>query len=933
MNSLRSFTAAMLAPFSSCAGQTTAATQANTAQAPETGSRHRRKQEKKQQKIAAFFNRLEDAGNKRGDPTKMRNFILKRQQLDQTKRELADALEANPKDKALIKRLQEEVKSQKAEVQTSYIEGPQGMSLAQLKEKRREQWKAASIEGLHTMFGARLFSAASGIGGVELSSVGSKAALHQGLGYGPQSLASGLFRIVTEVPQIRMNKGGKPKLPSNLAATSNFKQNCREMKTARSTLQTATQSLRSAYDAAARDASDANLETLTRELENLMQAVRHLAKFDSMYENLCIQLEREFRGKKASAVVSVLAGVMSGGALAIDQSGVAAIVGHKLLCLGGLLLQGPMSPFDYMDGNVDYPQKMSAKKIDLSLLIKPESRNKEVDALDDDDFDTAIAAKLYDEQPQLMQGVIRSVYTHKMAELNAKLSKLEREIETGDARPFLQGSVVYSASALAALQREEIRKKKQTLEQTRHDFEELKNQIVLFEQHQRDRIDPDGLIGKAITDPVFFCRKGISAGVFNKVGEFWSQANQRISNNFNPMASLGLVALALDGVSIGMGSHLVHDGIHSFEGNGPHNAAAEGATAGMLTATGVAALNSGVTVGPARFNKTIYDRKTLAPPAYISKGKGIDSEEARTQLEEALRNGIISKRKKRKLEKALSIIETSQDPDAQQPAADKAARAQRKWEKFDALKLHVNEMVKDINEKWLIHARDAEGNPLRGCDGKPIVIDLRSTAACHRQYMPALERVLVPLKGIPRSIKRAMTFWRDVIRAKNEREKCRKMVDGERFADPELGNLISNAERLLRPAEALSIQSESVIDHSESRDTALSEMVPPEHWATAETGPSRADEQENLRDELDKAKAELQRLKQDNAALKFVSALRKQQVETRNTEIASLKKPVQKQRTTQKQPQKTEVKPHEFPQSLRRYPQTGPGSGTKKPWR
>ena len=429
MNFLNSLTAALQAPFSSCAGQTAASTQIDTAQAPETGGRHRRKQEKKQEKIAAFFNRLESANNKRGDPAKMRRYLLKRHQWEQTKRELTEALKANPKDKARIKRLQEEVKSQKAEVKTGYVEGPQGMSIDQLKKKRREQWKAASIEGLHTMFGARVLSAASGIGGAELGSVGSKVALHEGLGYGPQSLTSGLFRIVTEVPQIRMNKGGKPKLPSNLAATSNFKQNRREMAAARATLQTATQSLRSAYDAASSDASDVNLATLMRELQNLMQAVRKLAKFDNMYENLCIQLEREFRGKKASAVVSVLAGIMSGGAMAVEPSGTAATVGHTLLCLGGLLLQGLASPFDYMDGNVDYPQKMSAKKIDLSLLLKPESRHKAVDALEDDDFDTTIAAKLYDEQPQLMLNVIRSAYIHRMGELNAKLFELEREID------------------------------------------------------------------------------------------------------------------------------------------------------------------------------------------------------------------------------------------------------------------------------------------------------------------------------------------------------------------------------------------------------------------------------------------------------------------------------------------------------------------------
>jgi hypothetical protein len=49
---------------------------------------------------------------------------------------------------------------------------------------------------------------------------------------------------------------------------------------------------------------------------------------------------------------------------------------------------------------------------------------------------------------------------------------------------------------------------------------------------------------------------------------------------------------------------------------------------------------------------------------------------------------------------------TTRQRSTQQSPADKLARAQRKWEKFDALKLHVNEMVQDINAKWLIHARD-----------------------------------------------------------------------------------------------------------------------------------------------------------------------------------------------------------------------------------
>lgn len=771
--------------------------QASSSQMAQTVARHNRKQEKNRQKIATFFQRLEAADNKRNDPAKTINFILQREKLDRLKRELADARRTNSRDDARIKALKEEVKRQKAEVQAAYVEGPQGLSAAELKEKRREQWKAASIEGLHTMLGARVLSAASGISGPEIASAGAKVAAHQGLGYGPQSVFSGLLRIVTEVPQIRINKGGKPKMPANLAATSNFKDNRKGMEAASAGLQAARESLHRAYDAAAEDPSDVNLEALKDQLRKLAEASGHLAGFDRIYDNLCILLEKEFRGKKASAVVSVVAGMASAGALAIDQTGIASVVGHKLLCLAGLLLQGPASPFDFMDGNVDYPQKMSAKMIDLSLLIKPESRHKSLDALQDEDIDTAIAAKLYDEQPQQMRGVIRAIYIHKMGNLNEKLMKLERK----------------SASGLTGSDRDAWQLHMHTLQWAKHDLEELKNQIVLFEQHQADGIDPDGLIGKAIVDPLYFCKKGISAGVFNKVGEFWAQANQRISNNFNPMASLGLVSVVLDGMTLGVGPHFTHDGVHSFQGHEPHdthdgahsfqghgyhNPAAEHATTAAFAASGVAAINSGVTVGPARFNKTVHDRKTLASPAYISKGKGIHGEERRAQLEEALRNGILSKGKKRKLEKALSLIEASSEPGVPQPPLDKLVRAEERWRKFEKLKSQVNEMVGEINEHWVIHARDANGNPLRGHDGKPIVIDLRSTAACHRQYMPALERWLVPLKGIPRSIIKSMTFWRDVIQAKKEREKCRRIVDGENFADPEFQQLVQKAEQLLQ---------------------------------------------------------------------------------------------------------------------------------------
>lgn len=69
----------------------------------------------------------------------------------------------------------------KAEVQRCYVDGPQGMSAQAMRPKRRQQRKAAAIDDLHTLFGARLLGAASGIGGVEVAGMGGKAALHQAL--------------------------------------------------------------------------------------------------------------------------------------------------------------------------------------------------------------------------------------------------------------------------------------------------------------------------------------------------------------------------------------------------------------------------------------------------------------------------------------------------------------------------------------------------------------------------------------------------------------------------------------------------------------------------------------------------------------------------------------------------------------------------------
>lgn len=780
MPSFTAYLPSLIPSFESAAPPSRVLTERQSGGAAQSGAR---KLERQRRKLADYFSRLERADGRQSNPASTRAFIQARMDLDDKRQQLETARASAQRDPLQVKALKNEKKQLKAEVQKLYIEGPQGLSAEAMRMKRKQQWKAASIEGLHTMFGARIFSALGGIAGAEAAGMADKAAIRQGLGYGPQSMLSGMFRIVTEVPQIRLNRGGKPKMPPNLAADSNFKHNRKAMAAALTALNGAALGLRTAMADARGSPLPDKLHVVEERLDAIARAVAELVKFEKSYDNLCILLERECRGKKFSAGVSVVAGMMSMGASAVDPSGTAALVGHKLLCLGGFLLQAPLSAFDYMDGNVDFPQKISAKKIDLASLVKPESRSKKPEELGDDDIDVRAAVLLFEEQPQLVRGVVRSIYTYELAELNSERRKLQQHPATSE-------------------------KNQQRLARVEKKFQELQRQVVLFEQHRHDELDPDGVIGKALLHGPYFCRKGAAAGIFNKVGEFWAQVNQRISNNFNPLASIGLVAAASDIAGACIGPHILQDAVASWQGNGPENAGAEHAAIGLMAAQATGAINSGVTVGPARFNKTVHDRKDLAAPAYISRGKAIESADRHVQLEEALRNGVISKGKKNRLEQALATIAAADTPTPADP--QKLATATARWEKFQALKETVARTAEEINAEWRFTPKDDQGQPLLDAKGKPIVIDARSTSACHREYMPALERAWVPVKGIPRSIMKSLTFWKDVIRAKQANDSGNNMVRNGKMIDSDLNDAIAEAESFLR--EHRDVQSAHVPD-------------------------------------------------------------------------------------------------------------------------
>lgn len=760
-----------------------------------------RGQDKRRGKISMFFQGLDGADQKRANPEVTRAFIYARLKLDEKKETLRAMQDAGAGEREDVRQLKAEIKQLKVDVQRFYVEGPQGLTAAAIKAKRKEQWKAAMIEFFHTEIGARTLAGLAGSTGVEVSGAVEKAVLRQSLGYGPQALLSGFLRIVTEVPQIRMNKGGKPKMPANLAASANFNISTKEMKAAMTRVQESGVALSLAYEVSSGDRSAAALVALKLRQEEFQQALAGLLNCRNVHENLLILLERECRGKKGSAVVSLLAILMSLGAYAVDQTGAGAIAAHKILCFGGFFLQALVSPFDFMDGTVDFPQKISAKRIDLASLIKAESRHKSLDEIGDADIETGIASSLYAEQPQLVRDTIHWICEDKIGELNGKRRKLIQEIET-ERYASISPSAWVSASARAR----QGEKKLQELNKVEQEFQELMSQIVHFKQHNHAEIDPDGLIGRAIADPVFFCKKGIKANVFNKMGEYWAQANQRISNNFNilPLPSAGPAAAAFDITGMVLGPHFFLDGIHSLQGIGADNPSAEAAMIGVTATTAAGAVNSAVTVFPSRFNKTIHDRKDLAAPACISKGRGIASAERQEQLNQAYRNGVLSKREKKKLEEAIPVIDAEEQADAPQP--DMLARMQSRWNRFDAKKNTVNAMTREINNEWVFRPRDPAGNALLDHYGKPIVIDTRKTAACNRVYMPASERIMSPVKGIPRSILNSTKFWRDITNAAVTGRKSRALVENGKLADRELIELLARVERMLQPLPEIDTQ-------------------------------------------------------------------------------------------------------------------------------
>lgn len=765
---------------------------------PEQAAPAETRQGKNAGKILTHLQKLEQAQQKRSNIKATRDFIATRHATDEKRRELLAARTDTPGDKKRIAEIKREKDALKEQARELYIRGPLNLSEEEMAEKRWQQYVPAGMEGLHTAFGARIFSAATGIGGPDIPSAAGKIALSQGLGYTPQSLFSGLGRILTEGWQTRAGKGGKPVMAPNLAPGCNFRQGYKGLEAARDTLLSAQSDLSAALERSRLEPSETNTNELERCQQGVALAIAAMCEFEGVYEKLCISLQKECRGKKASAVVSVIAGMASGSAFAVEPTGVAAVAGHKLLCLTGLLLQMPMSAWDYMDGTIDYPLKVSADRIDIDSLIRKEARHKPHDQLEDGDFDSSVASRLYEEQPQGVRTTVLAIARYELSKLNGEKLQLMKEMREND---FSRLPMKWKSTAS---RQDHIDAKLARLAEIKRRYVELDTQYHLYEEHRGDQIDPDGVIGKAIADWRYFCRKSASAAVLGKVGEFYAQFNQRITNDHNPFLSLAMVSIAQSAAIGEMEPTLFKDALHAMQGTGPDNPAAEQAVIALSAAQGVAAVNSGVTVLPARFEKA-KDRKALAAPGYIAQGKGVERTLAPVeQIELAEKTRMISSRGKKKLDKVVALTGRDASGVPAEVSHRKRQRAEKKWQAFEKKRDHINELVEKINDEWLIKSVDKDGRPLCDKEGKQRVQDLRASSVSMSMNMPLLERAWIPVKGVPRSIWQSATFWVDLIKAKRASDACRPLVDRGQVLDPALGALLDEVERELSrsPAQA-----------------------------------------------------------------------------------------------------------------------------------
>ena len=728
---------------------------------PSKALKKEKKDQAKRQRIQNVFDGARKAAMHEGSAKTTLDFLWTRERAQQY-----------PKTSATTKIKQKLGFSPKTETRTSlineatkqYVAGVLGLP-ADLKEQKKGWRRAASVEFLHTSVG-RLLSLITGVGSLGIDSELARAVLHQTIGYGPQAPVTGFGRMVSEIWQIQLNDGGKPKLPPQVQNAPELKEVRKGMKAVKQALRDTNPELRAAIEAASAPGA---LPEALKNLENLRDKVSiEKSKIDELSKKYIWRFaafKRQYMGKRWGGAVSAFAGSVAAPlSFTIPPAGIAA------QATATFVLQPVAGYADFMKDKY-YTLRTAAKKIELSDLLKKESRGKSLDEITEDDIDIRMASKLYEQKPQAILAVTREIYRHKLAELMAAQRKLRADIESENY-----------AQCLPPMLFDQKAKKEKALQDVNDKIENLKIQIGHFERGEVDQIDPDQTIGKALHDSWYFFKKGVSARYNNKVGEFWAQTFQRLGNNFQMLSSIGAMALVTDILNNLYGHDMIKDGIASLEGHEAHdvNVNAEIAAPALIGAQAVAGINAGVTVIPARDYKDTVDRKVLAVPDWIKKelkpGGALQ-----VYLEDAVKKGLITQKKKKSIEEAADQKEQSQA--AGKPLHRKAEKILKEWEELKA-------KTEAIQENWVVTG-------IIGKDGKPMTIDLRDSAACYRENVPMTQRALRVLKAIPPGLFSGPALLVNSLKTRRARKVTRNLV-------AQSDELISQADKILKAKELTS---------------------------------------------------------------------------------------------------------------------------------
>ena len=643
------------------------------------------------------------------------------------------------------------------ETQKKYIEGVLGRD-PKLTEERKAWRTPALVEWMHTGLGRGL-GLLGAVGAHQLHGNAGGAMLHQGLGYGPQAPITGLGRIASEIWQILLNDGGKPKLPPSVQNAPGLKAVRKGLKEVTAELKNDNATLRAAIAAAtALDAPRGDIEALRQLLADFGHGHDRIAGPDGQYIARWAAFKRQYMGKRWGGAVSMLAG-----SVATPLNATVPLAG-KLAHVATLLLQVPAGYADFMKDK-DYTLRTAAKKIDLTVLLKEDRRDKPLDKIEPDDIDVTTASKFYEEKPQAVIAVTREIYRHKLAELMFARRKLTKEIDAEKFTiRFVPDALTPSGAVSDKCKQEQLAQKTRKRATLDEKIAALKKEIGHFERGETDEIDLQGRIGKAMTDPWYFFRKGTSARVHNKVGEFWAQAFQRLGNNFQMLSSVGEIGIIVEILGEVYGQEFVNEGLAALAGQAHHEVSAEAAAIGVMAAEVVAGINAGTTVIAARDHKDAVDRKKLAVPEWIR--KGLVPGQLQDQLEDALKKGALSHKKKEKIAQA----------DGGDGATPPDPKRKKKMEKVLDDWTDLKERVQKMREDWII-------NDILDKDGRLIVVDLTDSAACYRENVPLLRRTLRVAKAIPAGLFSApMLAWEGLKTRRSRSDAMEQVAEFEQLA-------------------------------------------------------------------------------------------------------------------------------------------------------